>query len=61
MKYSTSERKQSDMFLECVEHKFLTQLMSETAREGTLLDLLFVNGKEWWVILGGHPKHNKHV
>lgn len=49
------------MFLECVEHKFLTQLMSETAREGTLLDLLFVNGKEWWVILGGHPEHNKHV
>ncbi|KAK4827657.1 hypothetical protein QYF61_020429 [Mycteria americana] len=42
-KYNTAERKQSRRFLECVEDKFLTQLVSEPTREGALLDLLFVN------------------
>jgi len=44
-KYNTVDRKQSRRFLECVEDNFLTQLMSESTREGTLLDLLFVNSK----------------
>ncbi|KAK4828165.1 LOW QUALITY PROTEIN: hypothetical protein QYF61_024414 [Mycteria americana] len=41
--YNTAERKQSRKFLECVEDKFLTQLVSEPTREGTQLDLLLVN------------------
>ena len=42
-KYNTAERKQSRRFLERVEETFLTQLVREPAREGTPLDLLFVN------------------
>ena len=42
-KYNAAERKQSRRFLECVENKFLTQLASEPARGGALLDLLFTN------------------
>ncbi|KAK4824952.1 hypothetical protein QYF61_021640 [Mycteria americana] len=42
-KYKTAERKQSRRFLECVEDNLLTQLVSEPMREGTPLDLLFVN------------------
>lgn len=61
LRYNKSERKQSKKVLECVENKLLTQMMSETAKEGTLLDLLFVNGKEWWITLGGHPDNNKHL
>ncbi|KAK4824553.1 hypothetical protein QYF61_016157 [Mycteria americana] len=41
--YNMAERKQSRRFLECVEDNFLTQLVSEPTREGTLLDLLFAN------------------
>ena len=40
-KYNTAERKQSRRFLECAEENFLTQLVREPAREGTLLDLSF--------------------
>ncbi|GAB0181938.1 hypothetical protein GRJ2_000659100 [Grus japonensis] len=42
-KYNTAERNQSRRFLACVEDNFLTQLVREPAREGTLLDLLLAN------------------
>ncbi|KAK4823930.1 hypothetical protein QYF61_008316 [Mycteria americana] len=42
-KYNTAERKQSRRFLECVADNFLTQLVREPTREGTMLDLLFAN------------------
>ena len=42
-KYITAERKHSRMFLEVVEDNFLTQLVSEPARGGVFLDLLFTN------------------
>ncbi|KAK4828105.1 hypothetical protein QYF61_023467 [Mycteria americana] len=42
-KYNTAERKQSRRFLEHVADNFLTQLVSEPAREGAPLDLLFMN------------------
>ncbi|GAB0208010.1 hypothetical protein GRJ2_003266700 [Grus japonensis] len=48
-KYSTAERKQSRRFLECVENNFLTQLVSEPTRGGTLPDLLFAE-KDLWVM-----------
>jgi len=44
-KYNTAERKQSRRFLECVEDKFLMQLVSEPTRGGALLDLLFTNSE----------------
>lgn len=40
-KDNTAERKQSGIFLECVEDIILTRLVSEPATECTLLDLLF--------------------
>ena len=49
-KYNTAERKQSRRFLERVEEKFLTQLLSEPAREGVPLELLFVNREDLWVM-----------
>ena len=54
-KYNTAERKESRRFPECVEETFLTQLVREPAREGTPLDLLFVNreGLGGDVIVGG--------
>jgi len=45
-KYNTAERKQSRMFLQCVEDNFLTQPVSEPARGGASLDLLFANREE---------------
>lgn len=42
-KCSRAERKQSRRFPECVEGNFLTQLVSDPAREGALLELLLVN------------------
>jgi len=42
-KYNTAERKQSRRFLECVEENILRQLVSEPARAGASLDLLFTN------------------
>ncbi|KAK4829461.1 hypothetical protein QYF61_004679 [Mycteria americana] len=58
----TAERKQSRRFLECVEDNFLTQLVSEPTREGTLLDLLFVNreGLVGDVMVGGRLGHSDH-
>lgn len=37
------ERNQSRRFLECVDDNAQTQLVRMSTREGTLLDLLFVN------------------
>ena len=61
-KYNTAERKQSRRFLECAEDNFLTQLVSEPAREGVPLDLLFVNreGLVGDVVVGGHLGHSDH-
>ncbi|GAB0210066.1 hypothetical protein GRJ2_003472400 [Grus japonensis] len=57
-----AERKQSRRFLECVEDNFLTQLVGEPTREGTPLDLLFVNreGLVDDVMVGGHLGHSDH-
>lgn len=41
--YNTAERKQSQRFPERVEDNFLTQLVSETTREGINAGLLFAN------------------
>ena len=61
-KYNTAEKDQSQTFLECVEDKFLTQLVSEPTREGALLDLLFVNreGLVDDVVVGGQLRHSDH-
>ncbi|KAK4818289.1 hypothetical protein QYF61_010431 [Mycteria americana] len=61
-KYSTAERKQFTRFLECVEDNFLTQLVSEPTREGTPLDLLFVNreGLVGDVMVGGRLGCSSH-
>ncbi|KAK4830584.1 hypothetical protein QYF61_011819 [Mycteria americana] len=61
-KYNTAERKQSRRFLECVADNFLTQLVSEPTREGTLLDLLFVNreGLVGDVTVEGRLGHSDH-
>ncbi|KAK4818201.1 hypothetical protein QYF61_008585 [Mycteria americana] len=61
-KYNTAERKQPRRFLECVEDNFLTQLVSESAREGAPLDLLFVNreGLVSNVTVGGFLGHSNH-
>jgi len=61
-KYNTADRKQSRRFLECVEDKFLTQLVREPTREGTLLDLLFANreGLVSDVMVGGNLGHSNH-
>lgn len=45
-KYNTAERKQSGRFLQCEEDNFLTQLVSEPAREGTLLDFCLGTERE---------------
>ncbi|GAB0186634.1 hypothetical protein GRJ2_001128700 [Grus japonensis] len=57
-KYNTAEKR----FLECAEDNFLTQLVSETTREGAPLDLLFVNreGLVGNVMVGGHLGHSHH-
>lgn len=39
----TAERKHSRRFLDCVEDKFLIQLVSEPTRKGALLDVLFAD------------------
>ncbi|KAK4823640.1 hypothetical protein QYF61_004561 [Mycteria americana] len=61
-KYNRAERKQSRRFLECVADNFLTQLVSEPAREGALLDLLFTNreGLVGDVMVGGCLGHSNH-
>ncbi|KAK4832198.1 hypothetical protein QYF61_021031 [Mycteria americana] len=62
-KYNTAERKQSRRFLERVaDDNFLTQLVSEPAREGAPLDLLFMNreGLVSHVMVGGHLGQSDH-
>jgi len=56
------ERKQSRKFLECVEDNFLTQMVKELTRKGTLLDLFFVNreGLLGDVMVGGCLGHSDH-
>ena len=49
-KYNVAERDQSRRFLECVGDNFLTQMVREPTREGALLDLLFVNRQDWWMM-----------
>lgn len=44
-----TDKKQSQRFLECVEDNFLTQLVNDPVRNGSLLDLLLVNRE---VLLG---------
>ncbi|KAK4807752.1 hypothetical protein QYF61_023585 [Mycteria americana] len=52
----------SRRFLDCVEDNFLTELVSEPTREGSLLDLLFVNreGLVGDVTVGGCLGHSDH-
>ncbi|KAK4828902.1 hypothetical protein QYF61_001460 [Mycteria americana] len=60
-KYITAERKLSRRFQECVEDNFLTQLLSEPARGGASLDLLFTNtGLVGDVVAGGHLGLSNH-
>jgi len=61
-KYYTADSKESRRFLECVEDNFLTQLVSELTREGTLLGLLFVNWERLVgdVMVGGCLGHSNH-
>ncbi|TRZ06605.1 hypothetical protein HGM15179_020502, partial [Zosterops borbonicus] len=58
----TAEKKQSRKFLECVEDNFLLQLVSESCKGGTMLDLLFANrdGLVGDVVVGGHLGHSDH-
>jgi len=42
-KYNTAQRKQARKLLKGMEDNFLTQLVREPTREGTLVDLLFTN------------------
>jgi len=61
-KYSTAERKQSRRFLECVEDNFRMQLVSEPARGGASLDLLFTNreGLVGDVVVGSRLRLSDH-
>jgi len=61
-KCNTVDRKQSKRFLECVEDKFLTQLVRDPTREGTPLDLLFLNreGLMGGVMAGGRLGQSNH-
>lgn len=59
-KHSTAERKQSRTFLKCVKDNLLTQLVKESARKGSLLDLLFTN-REGLVGDAGHSDHKMIV
>ncbi|RMC12347.1 hypothetical protein DUI87_09862 [Hirundo rustica rustica] len=56
-----AEKRQSRRFLECVEDN-LAQLVSEPARGGTMLSLLFANrdGLVGDVVLGGQLGHSDH-
>ncbi|RMB92333.1 hypothetical protein DUI87_31207 [Hirundo rustica rustica] len=58
----TAERRQSRKFLECMEDNFLSQLMGEPTRGGTMLDLFFVNadGLVGDVMVGGPLGQNEH-
>ncbi|RMB93712.1 hypothetical protein DUI87_29942 [Hirundo rustica rustica] len=59
---STEEKRQSRKFLECMEDNFLLQLVSESTRERTILDLLFANrdGLVGDVVVGGQLGQSDH-
>ncbi|RMC20237.1 hypothetical protein DUI87_01083 [Hirundo rustica rustica] len=59
---NTAEKRQSRKFLECVEDNFLSQLVSEPTRGGTMLDLLFANrdGLVGVVVVGGRLGQSDH-
>ncbi|RMC06694.1 hypothetical protein DUI87_16135 [Hirundo rustica rustica] len=54
---NTAEKRQSRKFLECMEDNFLSQLVGEPTRGGTMLDLLFVNGD---VVVRGRLGQSDH-
>lgn len=58
--YNTTERKESGRFLECVEDKFLMQLVKEPNSEDTPLDLLFAKrkGRLCYEKIRGHLGHS---
>ncbi|RMC15976.1 hypothetical protein DUI87_08183 [Hirundo rustica rustica] len=59
---NTAEKRQSRKFLESMEDNFLSQLMGEPTRGGTMLDLSFVNrdGLVGDVMVGGHLGQSDH-
>ncbi|RMC14859.1 hypothetical protein DUI87_07035 [Hirundo rustica rustica] len=59
---NTAEKRQSRKFLECMEDKFLSQLVGEPTRGGTMLDLLFANrdGLMGDVVVGGCLGQSDH-
>jgi len=61
-KCNTAERRQSRRFLECVEDKFLTHLVSKPTRGGACHDLLFTNGEGLVgdVVVRGHLRLTDH-
>jgi len=61
-KYNAAERKQFRRFLEGVDDNFLTQLVSEPARGGASLDLLFTSreGLVGDVVVGGRHVLSEH-
>lgn len=61
-KFYPAERTGSRRFLVCGKEAFLTQLVSEPAREGTSQDLLFVNrgGLVGDAMVGGCLGHSDH-
>lgn len=61
-KFNPAERKGSRRFLECGKEAFLTHLVSAPAREGTSLELFFVNrgGLVGDALVGGCLGHSGH-
>ncbi|RMC05599.1 hypothetical protein DUI87_17684 [Hirundo rustica rustica] len=59
---NTAEKRQSRKFLECMEDSFLSQLVGESTRGRTVLDLLFANrdGLVGDVVVGGCFGHSDH-
>ncbi|RMC06974.1 hypothetical protein DUI87_16426 [Hirundo rustica rustica] len=59
---NTAEKRQSRKSLECMEDNFLSQLVGEPTRGGTMLDLLFVNrdGLVEDVVVGGRLGQSDH-
>ncbi|RMC21416.1 hypothetical protein DUI87_02282 [Hirundo rustica rustica] len=59
---NTAEKRQSRKFLECMEDNFLSQLVGEPTRGGTMLDLLFANrdGLVGDVVVGGRLGQSDH-
>lgn len=59
---NTAEKRHSRKFLGCVEDNFLSQLVSEPTKGGTMLDLLFANrdGLVGDVVVGDCLEHSDH-